>query len=166
MDQRVIKATELLRGDIQREWSIQELAVTVNLSPSRLHQLFKEQTGVSPAKYLKTLRLEQARGLLQTSFLSIKEIRARAGIRDESHFMRDFRRAYGFTPSQYRARHFLEAQREEPRPTPESHAEADAREQTESVCDDGRQENAMKAVAGDESAGAKSPMFLDLAVEF
>jgi hypothetical protein len=60
---------------------------------------------MSPAKYLKVLRLEQAKTLLEESFLSVKEIRVRVGFGDESHFARDFKTHFGLTPTQYRARH-------------------------------------------------------------
>jgi AraC-like DNA-binding protein len=43
--------------------------------------------------------------LLETTDRSVKEIRAEIGVEDESHFFRDFKRAYGLTPAQYRARH-------------------------------------------------------------
>jgi AraC-like DNA-binding protein len=62
---------------------------------------------VSPAKYLKTLRMRQAATLLTTTFLSVKEIVRRVGLTDESHFVRDFKRLYGRTPSEYRHKAFL-----------------------------------------------------------
>lgn len=55
-----------------------------------------------PAKYLRLLRMQEARELLETTFLSVKEIRTRVGFGDESHFMRDFKKACGMTPAQYR----------------------------------------------------------------
>ena len=103
MDKRVAGVIELMRERSDRGASPAALAHAVNLSPSRLHELFKRETGTSPAKYLKALRLEHARELLETSFLSVKEIRARVGERDGSHFTRDFKRAFGVTPTQYRA---------------------------------------------------------------
>jgi AraC-like DNA-binding protein len=45
--------------------------------------------------------------LLTTTFLSVKEIASRVGLADESHFVRDFKRIYGMTPSEYRTRAFL-----------------------------------------------------------
>ena len=54
--------------------------------------------------------MEQARELLETSYLSVKEVMARVGVADESHFVRDFKKAYGRTPARYRAR-FLRAAR-------------------------------------------------------
>jgi len=51
---------------------------------------------------LKSLRMQQAGILLTTTFLSVKEIARRVGLTDESHFVRDFKRIYGVTPSEYR----------------------------------------------------------------
>jgi AraC-like DNA-binding protein len=161
MDQRVITVIELLRHNLDREWPIQELARAVNLSPSRLHQLFKEQTGVSPAKYLKVVRLEHAKGLLETSFLSVKEIRNKVGIRDESHFMRDFRSAYGLTPTQYRARHFLDARAADEEAVTGQFAAAEPRE---NEARDPR-ERAAGEPAEDDSVGIQDSAFLEFAVE-
>ena len=129
MDQRISKVVELMRDNLRQELSLEALAQAVNLSPSRLHNVFKSETGMSPARYLKTLRLEQAKELLEESFLSVKEIRVRVGIGDESHFVRDFRRAYGLSPTQHRARHHALAPRAEDeaareRPDPEEDAES------------------------------------------
>ena len=54
-------------------------------------------------QYLKALRMQTACELLETTDLSIKQIMLGVGIRDESHFVRDFKRKYGMTPTQYRA---------------------------------------------------------------
>jgi len=80
------------------------LAVGVNLSVSRFTLVFRASTGQSPAQYLRQLRLERARVLLETTFLSVKEVRALVGINDASHFTRDFARAYGASPRVWRER--------------------------------------------------------------
>jgi AraC-like DNA-binding protein len=46
--------------------------------------------------------MQHAATLLTTTFLSVKEIVRRVGCTDESHFVRDFKRFYGVTPSEYR----------------------------------------------------------------
>lgn len=48
--------------------------------------------------------MRRAQELLETTFLSVKEIMAKVGVTDESHFVRDFKRFHGCTPAQYRAR--------------------------------------------------------------
>jgi AraC-like DNA-binding protein len=92
-----------MKEDLCRELPFDEIARAVNLSPSRLRYLFKVETGMPPAHYLKHLRLQKAKELAETTFLNIKQIMDKLGIRDESHFVRDFKRVYGLTPSQYRA---------------------------------------------------------------
>jgi hypothetical protein len=59
--------------------------------------------GMPPIKYLKLLRMERAKGLLESSFLSVKEIAFQVGLNDESHFVRDFKLTYGYSPTTYRA---------------------------------------------------------------
>ncbi|MFN2493403.1 MAG: helix-turn-helix domain-containing protein [Pyrinomonadaceae bacterium] len=89
--------------------SASSLAKDVNLSSSRLHQLFKRETGLPPATYLRSLRMKQAKELLETSYLSIKEVMTRVGVLDESHFVRAFKKTYGCTPAKYRE-HFMNVQ--------------------------------------------------------
>ena len=64
---------------------------------------------MAPTQYLRKLRMERALELLETSLLSIKEIAAKVGYNDSSHFMREFKKSYGSTPSQYRAAYLTEA---------------------------------------------------------
>lgn len=104
MDHRVEKVIALMEKYLHQGFSASRLAQFVNVSPSRLHQLFKEETGMPPAKYLHRLRMERAKELLENSYLSVKEVMARVGVADESHFVRDFKKSYGCTPAKYRER--------------------------------------------------------------
>jgi AraC-like DNA-binding protein len=49
--------------------------------------------------------MQQAKDLLEATFLSVKEIMNIVGIRDDSHFVRDFKKTYGATPTQHRRRY-------------------------------------------------------------
>ena len=46
--------------------------------------------------------MQRAKELLETTFLSVKEIRNNIGVNDHSHFIREFKKSYGMTPAQYR----------------------------------------------------------------
>lgn len=107
MDPRVRIALALMQENIQGAWSPDTLACAVNLSPSRFQHLFKAEVGMAPAHYLRVLRMEQARKLLQTSLLTVKQIMNGVGVEDKSHFAREFKKAYGLTPTAYRAAHLL-----------------------------------------------------------
>lgn len=105
MDRRVKKVLEIIEERLQAKLHVDELSQSVNLSPSRLHHLFKAELGMPVVQYIKVLRLEQAKELLETSFLNVKEITLRVGFNDESRFVQDFKKAYGLTPAQYRRHH-------------------------------------------------------------
>lgn len=105
VDPRVVKIIELMSSNLHRHLQVGGLAASVNLSYSRLEHLFKAETGMTPGGYLKKLRIEKARELLETTFLTNQQIIVRVGLCDESHFVRDFKKAYGLRPSQYRKRH-------------------------------------------------------------
>lgn len=103
MDKRVEKIVEMMRADVRGELTLTEFAHSVNLSVWRLSHIFKSDVGMPPIKYLKLLRMERAKGLLESSFLSVKQIAFQVGLNDESHFVRDFKSTYGHSPTTYRA---------------------------------------------------------------
>ena len=94
-----------MREDVRGELCLAEFAQSVNLSVWRLCHIFKSDVGMPPIRYLRLLRMERAKNLLESSFLSVKEIAYQVGLNDESHFVRDFKSTYGFSPALYRS-HF------------------------------------------------------------
>lgn len=105
LDTRVEKIIQMMRDDVRGELSLGDFAQAVNLSVWRLCHIFKSDVGMPPMRYLRLLRMERAKGLLESSFLSVKEIAFQVGLNDESHFVRDFKSTYGFSPALYRS-HF------------------------------------------------------------
>ena len=104
MDPRIAHVIKSMEADIDGRLTVAALAAAVNLSPSRLAALFRCETGVSPARYLRNLRMERARLLLERTFLTVKEVMAFVGVNDPSHFSRDFSRHHGIAPSRLRER--------------------------------------------------------------
>jgi transcriptional regulator GlxA family with amidase domain len=102
MDLRVQKIQQMMRENLHRELSLGKFARSVNLSVWRFCHVFRSEVGMSPIQYLRFLRMERAKHLLESSFLSIKEIGHLVGLKDESHFVRDFKKAYGLSPKCYR----------------------------------------------------------------
>jgi AraC-like DNA-binding protein len=100
-----------MKDEVTRELPLSKMAQLVNLSTPRLYYLFKAETGTSPARYLKSLRMGEAAMLLSNTFLSVKEIMARVGFSDASHFVRDFKRTFGATPTDYRNGNLINRQK-------------------------------------------------------
>ncbi|MFT5111063.1 MAG: transcriptional regulator GlxA family with amidase domain [Parasphingorhabdus sp.] len=63
---------------------------------------FKSATGYDPLEYVQSLRMENARRLLETSDLGIDEVSDRVGYEDTASFRRLFKRKSGVTPVAYR----------------------------------------------------------------
>jgi len=104
MDARVTAVIGVMHGSMADQLSIGTLSKRVNLSATRLRQLFKRETGRSPMQYLKDLRMQKSENLLSSTFPSIKEITLLVGARDVSYFVRDFKKNFGVTPSEFRGR--------------------------------------------------------------
>jgi transcriptional regulator GlxA family with amidase domain len=103
LDKRVEKIIQMMQEDVRGELSLGEFAQSVNLSIWRLCHIFKSDVGMPPIRYLRLLRMKRAKELLESSFLSVKEIAFQVGLNDESHFVRDFKSTYGFSPAIYRS---------------------------------------------------------------
>ena len=59
---------------------------------------------MTPLEYVHTLRLEEAKQMLESSDASIEAIANEIGYEDAGFFSRLFRRKVGLTPVQYRRR--------------------------------------------------------------
>ena len=103
MNPKVRVAISFIEGNLQRAIYIDELAQLVRLSSSRFSHLFKGEVGMPFTQYLKKARLGNARKLLEESAMPVKFIALGVGYKDAAHFEREFKKAYGVTPSQYRA---------------------------------------------------------------
>lgn len=104
VDARIKIALDLMQRASSTEFSLGSICRLVNLSPTRLRQLFKEETGRTPRQYLRDLRMGKAEQFLCSTFLTVKEISFLCGVKDVSHFVRDFKKQFGLTPSEFRAR--------------------------------------------------------------
>lgn len=100
MDHRVDAAIAFMNVNLHRKIAPIDIAQSVRLSTSHLRHIFKDETGVALTRYLRELRLQRAKQLLETTFLTVKEVASAVGIDSVSHFVRDFKKSYGMTPSE------------------------------------------------------------------
>jgi transcriptional regulator GlxA family with amidase domain len=81
------------------------LAAHAGMSVRSLHRLCGATSSTTPGKLIEQLRLDQARVLLSTTGLGLKEIAVDCGFRDASELARVFTRRFGLAPSVYRMTH-------------------------------------------------------------
>lgn len=86
------------------DWDIDKFMQYCQVSKSQLFRLFQQAFNQSPLKWLKNYRLSQARRLLVETGESISSIAGQVGYHDPLHFSRDFHRAAGVSPSEFRRR--------------------------------------------------------------
>ncbi|MEK3737209.1 MULTISPECIES: AraC family ligand binding domain-containing protein [Paenibacillus] len=80
--------------------TLNQLSELSGLSKYHLLRLFTRQKGISPYRYLETIRINHAKKLLEQGILPI-EVASLTGFSDQSHFTNFFKRLIGLTPKQY-----------------------------------------------------------------
>ncbi|WP_336782017.1 AraC family transcriptional regulator [Paenibacillus illinoisensis] len=91
---------EYIESHYMESISLGELAERSGMSKYHLVRLFTRQKGISPYRYLETIRINQAKRLLEQGTLPL-EVSAQTGFSDQSHFTNFFKKLIGLTPKQY-----------------------------------------------------------------
>lgn len=89
---------------IADEITLADLARAASFSPWYAHRLFRELTGVSPADYIRKLRLTEAAKRLKSEKCCITDIAMELGFESVDGFTRAFTREFGMTPREYKLR--------------------------------------------------------------
>lgn len=100
------KALRYLRGEmfssLETNWTVEEMAKRIALSPSRIYPLYKKVYGISPMADLINARINSAKNMLSFGGEKVEEIAWRLGYQNTTHFIRQFKQKVGCTPAQYR----------------------------------------------------------------
>lgn len=84
------------------EISIEQYAVSRNMSTSWFNRSFRSAVGTSPMQYILDVRIRNAQTLLETTDYSVGNIASLVGYENPMYFSRLFRKAKGLSPSKYR----------------------------------------------------------------
>lgn len=98
----VTKTVEYIYNNINNRITLEEIAESVQLSPSHLSRLFKKEMGASVSDYIRDKKIERAKNLLQYSDYSFVEIANYLSFASQSHFIKTFEEYEGMTPKKYR----------------------------------------------------------------
>ena len=83
------------------ELNLTEAASIAGLNESYFSSKFKKEFGTSFSDYLKNIRVNHARKLMENSNLKIYEISQAVGYRNVEHFTRVFKSCVGVSPKKY-----------------------------------------------------------------
>ena len=96
------RLTAYIRNEYMNDISLDSAGEALNMSPSYIGLVFRKVGGTSFLKYLTDIRMEEAKRLLSTTDLTLREIGQRVGIENQNTLIRTFKKAEGVTPGQYR----------------------------------------------------------------
>jgi AraC-like DNA-binding protein len=99
------EATKLaLNQSLETLPSLDDLARNLACSPFHLSRVFHQTAGMSLRRYITRLRAGVAADRLATGASNLTELALDLGFTDHSHFTNTFRREWGLSPSNFRAR--------------------------------------------------------------
>jgi AraC-like DNA-binding protein len=102
-ERHLLRAKDLVDASFAEPLGVDDLARTAGLSRAHFSREFRRAFGESPHAYLLTRRLERAATLLRSTDRSVAEICFAVGLQSVGSFTTSFARAYGKTPTAYRA---------------------------------------------------------------
>ncbi|NRB46997.1 MAG: AraC family transcriptional regulator [Saprospiraceae bacterium] len=81
---------------------LQTLSQISHMSPSHFQRRFRQAFGISPIRYLQSLRVDRAKGLIKQA-LPMTSVALQTGFYDQSHFNKYFKLLTGMSPGRYQA---------------------------------------------------------------
>ena len=99
----LLRAKDLADARYREPLDVRTLARAAHLSPAHFSREFRRAFGEPPHQYLLTQRLERAAALLRDTDRSVADICFTVGLRSVGSFTTSFGRAFGLSPTAYRA---------------------------------------------------------------
>jgi AraC-like DNA-binding protein len=101
----LLRAKDLIDARYRDPLDVPALSRAAHLSPAHFSREFRRAFGETPHQYLLTRRLERAAELLRNTDRQVADICLTVGLLSVGSFTTSFRRAYGVSPTAYRAAH-------------------------------------------------------------
>jgi AraC-like DNA-binding protein len=101
----LLRAKDLIDARYAEPLDVGALARAARMSQAHFSREFRRAFGETPHQYLLTRRLERAAALLRSTDRSVADICFTVGLRSVGSFTTSFGRAYGLSPTAYRAAH-------------------------------------------------------------
>lgn len=99
---RIKNMLSYIHKNFEDKLTLEQIAASAHISPREANRIFQKTIRQTPFEYLVSYRLNKAKELLSDTDLSITDISSRCGFADITYFGKQFRKAYGMTPKEYR----------------------------------------------------------------
>ncbi len=86
---------------VWQDLSVPFVASHVDMSPSYLTALFHKHLDISPAEYIRRVKLQESKHMIRENKLNFTEIAAELQYSTVHHFSRQFKEKFGITPTEY-----------------------------------------------------------------
>ena len=87
--------------NINKKLTVTSVAHSINISPSYMTALFRKNLKISPAEYIRRLKLEESKRMIREGKMSFSQIAAALNYSSVHHFSQQFSSNTGMTPTQY-----------------------------------------------------------------
>ncbi len=106
-DKTIEMAVKYVQENYRNDLTMAEVANHISLNYSYFSILFKEKIGMNFVDYLRMIRIEKAKELLQNSVYKIYEVSEMVGYNNTKHFTTTFRTLTGISPKEYREKLYI-----------------------------------------------------------
>lgn len=101
-ENRIIRrAQQYISDHLREKLSVPLVAKMVEVSPSYLTSLFHKNLQISPAEYIRRLKLQESKQMIRENSMTFTEIAAALQYSTVHHFSRQFKEKFGITPTEY-----------------------------------------------------------------
>ncbi len=98
----IFDALEFIKNHFTEDINMTVVANQVSVNYTYFSEKFKEHTGCNFNEYLKKMRIEEAKRLLEKGCYKVYEVGTNSGFGDVKYFMKTFKESTGFSPGEYR----------------------------------------------------------------
>jgi two-component system response regulator YesN len=98
----ILKAVQFISDNYASNISLDTTANTLNLNPSYLSRLFKEETQMTFTEYLNRVRIKTSCMLMESNQYALKQISSKVGFLNYTYFFKVFKMITGLTPQAYK----------------------------------------------------------------
>lgn len=104
MNPELRKCCEFLSTHLHASITLDDLCRATHMSPYQINTLFHRELNTTPIQYFLAQKMEYAGRLLETSEMPVSQIAELLAFPSHSSFSQRFRKVYGLTPQEYRAK--------------------------------------------------------------